>query len=155
MIVTSSISRCVVNDFFIILYNDGLCSDTFSSSVCLISENKLYSPNSFTPNSDNCNDKFYLIGLGDFIDFNLKIYNRWGGDIVFQSGEIIFTDNLSDENTCNDNNPYQEYYKMGEWDGTFNNREEVISGTYVFIATYYTPNESKIQTLVGPIQLIK
>ena len=139
----------------LILYNDGLCSDTFSNSVCLISENKLYAPNSFTPNGDNCNDKFYLIGLGDFIDFNLKIYNRWGGDIVFQSGEIIFTDNLSDENTCNDNNPHQEYYKMGEWDGTFNNREEVLSGTYVFIATYYTPNESKIQTLVGPIQLIK
>ena len=139
----------------LILYNDGLCSDTFSNSVCLISENKLYAPNSFTPNSDNCNDKFYLIGLGDFIDFNLKIYNRWGGDIVFQSGEIIFTDNLSDENTCNDNNPHQEYYKMGEWDGNFNNREEVLSGTYVFIATYYTPNESKIQTLVGPIQLIK
>ena len=139
----------------LVLYNNALCSDTFSSSVCLISENKLFTPNSFTPNGDYCNDKFYLIGLGDFIDFNIKIYKRWGGDIVFESEEVIFTDNLTDENICSDNKPYQEYYKMGEWDGYLNNGEEAISGTYVFIASYFVPNEIKIQSLVGNIILIK
>ncbi|MBT5859208.1 MAG: PKD domain-containing protein [Flavobacteriales bacterium] len=139
----------------LVLYNNGLCSDTFSSSVCLISENKLLAPNSFTPNGDNCNDKFYLSGLGDFIEFNLKIYKRWGGDVVFESEEVMFTDNLMDEDICNDNNPYQEYYKMGSWDGTLKNGEKVLSGAYVFIATYYTPNEYKIQTLIGEIILIR
>ena len=44
---------------------------------------------------------------------------------------------------------------MGEWDGTLTNGEQAISGTYVFIANYYTPNESKIQVLVGNIILIR
>ena len=139
----------------LVLYNNGLCSDTFSSSVCLISENKLLAPNSFTPNGDNCNDKFYLSGLGDFIDFNLKIHKRWGEDVVFESEEVMFTDNLMDENICNNNNPYQEYYKMGSWDGTLNNGEEVIMGTYVFVATYFIPNKPKKQILTGNINLIR
>ena len=139
----------------LVLYNNGGCLDSFTTSVCLISENKLIAPNSFTPDGDYCNDKFYLFGLGDFINFNLKIHKRWGGDVVFESEEIIFTNNLSDENICNDNNPYKEYYKMGEWDGTLTNGEQAISGTYVFIANYYTPNESKIQVLVGNIILIR
>ena len=65
------------------------------------------------------------------------------------------TDNFTDENICNDNNPYQEYYKMGEWDGSLNNGEKAISGTYVFVATYYTINEYQLQTLVGNIILIR
>ena len=67
----------------------------------------------------------------------------------------MFIDNFTDDNICNDNNPYQEYYKMGEWDGFLNNREEAISGTYVFVATYYTTNEYQLQTLVGNIILIR
>jgi len=139
----------------LMLYNNGGCLDSFTTSVCLISENKLFAPNSFTPDGDYCNDKFYLVGLGNFIDFNLKIHKRWGGDVVYESQEIIFTDNLTDENICNDINPLQEYYKIGDWDGTLTNGEEAISGTYVFIANYYTPNESKIQTLTGYISLIR
>ena len=63
-----------------------------------ISDNKLFAPNSFSPNGDNCNDKFYLSGLGDFIDFNLKVYKRWGGDIVYESEDIGFMDNFTDDN---------------------------------------------------------
>ena len=139
----------------LVLYNDGFCTDSFDITVCLISENKLFAPNIFTPNGDNCNDKFYLSGLGEFIEFNLKIYKRWGGDIIFESDEIIFIDNFTDENICNDNNPYQEYYKMGEWDGFLNNGEEAISGNYVFLATYYTTNEYQLQTLIGNIILVR
>jgi len=139
----------------LVLYNNGLCSDSFSTSVCIVSENKLFAPNTFTPNGDKCNDNFYLIGLGDFIDFNLKIYKRWGGDIVFESEEILFVDNITDGNMCNDNNPYQEYYNMGTWNGILDNGEEAISGNYVFIATYFVPNKLKIQTSVGNITLVR
>ena len=135
--------------------NKGLCKDSFSTSVCLISENKLFAPNIFTPNGDNCNDKFYLSGLGEFIEFNLKIYNRWGGDIVFESEEVVFTDIYSDFNTCNDNNPFKEYYKMGSWNGELQDGNKTELGVYVFIATYFIPNENKKQTLVGNIILIR
>ena len=139
----------------LILENKGLCKDSSSTSVCLISENKLLYPDIITPNGDNCNDDFYLSGLGEFIDFNLKIYNRWGVDIIFESEEKILTDNFTDENICNDNNPYQEYYKMGEWDGFLNNGEEAISGVYVFVVTYYIPNEHQLQTESGNIVLVR
>ena len=141
--------------FYLIASDINNCSDTALHQVWVNDEYYIYIPNSFTPDGNNCNDKFYLTGLGDFIDFNLKIYKRWGGDIVFESEEIIFIDNFTDENICNDNNPYQEYYKMGEWDGSLNNGEKAISGTYVFVATYYTTNEYQLQTLVGNIMLIR
>ena len=76
-------------------------------------------------------------------------------DIIFESEEIILTDNFTDENICNDNNPYQEYYKMGEWDGSLNNGEEAISGVYVFVVTYYIPNEHQLQTESGNIVLVR
>ena len=144
-------------DFIVqlILINNGLCSDTFTSNVCVIAENKLYAPNSFTPDGDNCNDEFYLSGLGKFEEFNIKIYNRWGGDIIFESEEIIFTDNLTDDNDCNDNNPFNEYYKMGKWNGKTKAGNNLEVGTYAFIATYITPYDDKEQIIKGNIILIK
>jgi len=75
--------------------------------------------------------------------------------MVFESEEIIFTDNYTDQNICNDENPFQEYYKMGEWDGFLNNGKEAVSGTYVFISTYYAPNNYKLQRRIGSIILLK
>ena len=142
-------------DVSLVLVNNALCSDTFITSVCVIPESKIFAPNSFTPNGDNCNDNFYLTGLGDFIDFSIKIYKRWGGDVVYESADMIYLDNFSDNNICNDKNLYQEYYKMGEWDGKLENGEEAVQGTYVFMATYYLPNDNKPQYLVGNILLIR
>ena len=96
-----------------------------------------------------------MIGLGDFIDFSIKIYKRWGGDVIYESGDVIYLDNFSDNNICNDNNLYQEYYKMGEWDGKLENGEEAVEGTYVFVKTYYLPNNNKLQYKVGNILLIR
>ena len=57
------------------------------------------------------------------MDFNIKIYKRWGGDVIYESADVIYLDNFSDNNICNDNH-YQEYYKLGEWDGKLENGEE-------------------------------
>ena len=139
----------------LVLVNNGNCVDSLIDSVCVISDNKLYAPNSFTPDGDNCNDVFYVSGLGYFQEFNIKIYNRWGGDLLFESDEIVLTDIYSDENICNDNNPYQEYYQMGRWDGTLQNGERCISGLYVFIVEYLLPGQYKKDKMVGRILLIK
>ena len=136
------------------LENNGMCKDSFSTFICIIPENKLFFPNSFTPDGDNCNDEFYLSGLGDFLDFNLEIYNRWG-EMVFESNEVIFTDNYTDQDICNDENPFQEYYKMGYWNGKLFNEEDAKEGVYVFLATYYTPNDYKIKSSKGNIILIR
>jgi flagellar hook assembly protein FlgD len=44
---------------------------------------------------------------------------------------------------------------MGEWDGSLNNGEEAISGVYVFVVTYYIPNEHQLQTESGNIVLVR
>ena len=62
--------------------------DTFITSVCVIPESKIFKPKFIYTNGDNCNDNFYLTGLGDFIDFSIKIYKRWGGDVVYESAWI-------------------------------------------------------------------
>ena len=136
------------------LINKGQCIDTFSQEVCIISENKLYTPNIFTPDGDNCNDEFYISGLGIFENFNINIYNRWGGDPIFESNEILQTNTFEDNNLCNDNNTYVEYYKMGSWDGKINGKEAML-GTYSFIATYDTPNQEEKERIKGYIILMR
>ena len=68
------------------LENKGLCKDSFSASVCLISENKLFIPNIFTPNGDDHNELFEIYGL-NIRTFSMIITNRWG-DLVFQTDDI-------------------------------------------------------------------
>ncbi len=49
---------------------------------------KLVAPNAFTPNDDGVNDFFYLSITGEceVLQFELKIYDRWGR-LVFQGDE--------------------------------------------------------------------
>ena len=137
----------------LILVNKGGCMDSSEIDVCIISENKVFAPNIFTPDGDNCNDEFYLTGLGYFTDFNIKIYNRWGGDVLFESSEKVWTDIYSDLNNCNDVNSYQEYYKMGSWDGRLDDGSEAALGVYVFLSTYKSGGKNYV--VKGPIILMR
>lgn len=137
------------------LVNEGGCTDSFSIDVCVYPENKLYVPNSFTPNSDQCNDEFFVKGIGDFHSFNIKIYKRWGGDILFESDEIILTDNYSDGNVCSVQQELHEYYKMGSWNGDIENGIEAFSGVYGYVVEYKRLEDSDIETLAGTVMLIR
>ena len=105
----------------LVLINNGNCTDASSLMVCIFPDNKIFVPNSFTPNLDRCNDEFFVKGVGGFYEFNIKIHKRWGGDIVFESDEIILTDSYSDGNLCNIQQELYSYYKMGTWDGKLEN----------------------------------
>jgi len=67
----------------------------------------LYIPNVFSPNGDNQNDEFAILG-GDVQSMELKIFNRWG--------ELIFESNNQE---------------IG-WDGTTFGREIALPGVYVY-----------------------
>ena len=54
------------------LENIGGCSDSINSLICILPDFNLYVPNSFTPNTDKCNDEFYVKGVGDFIHLIYK-----------------------------------------------------------------------------------
>ncbi len=64
--------------------NDGGCtaSDDITVNV-LCNKGNLFVPNSFSPNGDGMNDKFYPSGTGINRIKTLRVFNRWG-EIVFE-----------------------------------------------------------------------
>ncbi len=59
--------------------NDGGCTARETVTVRVICNNgNLFIPNTFSPNTDGRNDRFYPRGTGISSIKSLKIYNRWG-----------------------------------------------------------------------------
>jgi len=139
----------------LVLINNGNCTDTSSLTVCIFPDNKIFVPNSFTPNLDRCNDEFFVKGVGGFYEFNIKIHKRWGGDIVFESDEIILTDSYSDGNFCNIQQALYSYYKMGTWEGKLENGVDAPAGVYAYVIEYKQLANSSTEKIVGTITLIR
>jgi gliding motility-associated-like protein len=70
----------------LITTSDQGCIDTTFRYVRIKEDFGIYIPNAFTPNNDNVNDFFTILGLG-IKDFEMFIYDRWGIQI-FNSSEI-------------------------------------------------------------------
>jgi gliding motility-associated-like protein len=66
--------------------NKGCSSDTASIRVLANACQRLYVPNTFTPNGDGINDVFRLSGAGIY-ESRLVIYNRWGYP-VFETTDL-------------------------------------------------------------------
>ncbi|MDC0204271.1 gliding motility-associated C-terminal domain-containing protein [Flavobacteriales bacterium] len=143
--------------FNVILYleNIGGCKDSTNHILCIIPDNKLYAPSSFTPNFDNCNDEFYIKGVGGFYEFNIKLHNRWGGEIIFESDEIIITNQVEDGNSCNTITNYDSYYKMGSWNGVMINGLDAPSGVYPYIINYMQSSSGIMQKMIGYVVLVR
>ena len=71
----------------------------------------LYMPNSFTPNDDGLNDRFFVTSACQLSEYRMMIYNRWG--------ELIFESDNPDIS----------------WDGRFKS-EYCATGIYVFDLSY-------------------
>lgn len=78
------------------------CTADDSVNIRLFCDNsQLFIPNTFTPNNDGKNDRFYPRGQGVSIVKSFRIYNRWG-ELLFERSDI----KLNDESNA--------------WDGTYN-----------------------------------
>ena len=67
--------------------NDGNKQQSVSNIICIPFHAIIWLPNAFTPNGDGVNDIFKPLGLQiKFI--TLVIYNRWGGKMFEDSGDI-------------------------------------------------------------------
>jgi len=92
-----------------------------------------YIPNAFTPNNDGNNDIFEVYSNCFLSNYNLKIFDRWGG-ILFETDDV----------------------NKG-WDGTTQG-QELKNGVYVWILTYDAPNEKGVMEKFvssGSLTLIK
>ncbi|MCB9187197.1 MAG: gliding motility-associated C-terminal domain-containing protein [Flavobacteriales bacterium] len=116
-----------------------ICDD-FCQNVCdtawivikVIDEIPLFIPSGFSPNGDDINDMFEILGLHKFPNHQLVILNRWG-DVVYESA------------------PY-----LNDWHGQTPNAklrftgDEVVDGTYFYVFYPYG-NEKDIRR--GTIEL--
>lgn len=123
-----------VNDtgkYFVIVKGEGGCIAKDSVRVLPRCPTVVHIPNSFTPNTDNLNQTFKVLG-NDFITFHLEIYNRWG--------ERVFATDNPEEG----------------WDGTYKGTP-APEGVYLYIFSYkgYDKNSLIVKTLKGNITLLR
>jgi gliding motility-associated-like protein len=74
--------------------------DTVSLFVSCNSAGQVFIPNTFTPNGDGVNDRFFISAIGLQKIVYMRVYNRWG-QLIFEADNIA------------PNNP------AAGWDGTF------------------------------------
>jgi len=72
-----------------------------------------------SPNRDNINDVFYISGIEEFPQSELRIFNRWG-NLVYQATN------------------YQN-----DWTGTWKNNQELPDGTYFYQLDLNEPNDDR------------
>ena len=87
-----------------------LCLDTAWNEVTINSEFTFYVPNAFTPNGDGKNDFFFASGF-DIRDFEIFIFNRWGGK-VFEGNKLNSKWNGKQDNTGLDSPEGVYVYKI-------------------------------------------
>lgn len=97
-------------------------------SINIVSGCGIFIPNAFTPNNDGLNDLFEINGQ-DLVSFEIKIFNRWG-QMVFFNTDI-----------------------NESWDGTFKEAYQE-TGTYVYFARAQS-GSGKEYFLKGNILLIR
>ena len=101
-----------------ILSNNSLPS-TLSNIVRIFRPSLTLSPQIFTPNGDNQNDKFIV--RGKFIKkLKMSIYDRWGNVIFYDEMDGYPIENNQNESTV-----------IG-WDGVMNNGNKAAEGNYAF-----------------------
>jgi gliding motility-associated-like protein len=129
--IQSPIANPSVTTIFTVIASNYTCAivDSVQVQVNILNANTAYIPNAFTPNYDNVNDCFRIPNGGAFVEFNLRIYNRYG-QLVYSS-----TDPLD----C--------------WDGTHNGWENTEMGSYYYILSGRT-NCDKVESK-GDITLIR
>ncbi|WP_108424620.1 gliding motility-associated C-terminal domain-containing protein [Flagellimonas amoyensis] len=84
--------------------------------------------NGITPNGDGSNDYFLVLGIENYPDNQLKIYNRWGV-LVYESEQYGQGTNL--------------FYGISEGRATFQKDKQLPSGTYFYILTFTGENPGK------------
>ncbi len=90
---------------------------------------KTFIANAFTPNGDNKNDEFGLLGNCQFTSYNLQIYDRWGR-LLFESNQL-----------------------KQRWNGKMSNGQALPPGVYGYVFRYRNANENVVDR--GTVLLLR
>lgn len=111
------------------------CVDTDVITLFVVSEDKIFAPNVFSPNGDNRNDFFFLSAGTDVERIeDLKIYDRWG-TMVFEQAEATPNDPTTG------------------WDGSFEGTP-LNPAVFVYRAVVIYKN-GRSEEIVGDVALIR
>lgn len=94
----------------------------------------IFIPNTFSPNNDGVNDKFYVRGNGLFSIKSFRIFNRWG--------QLVYSKQDASPNIATDG-----------WDGTYNG-QKLSSDVYVYMIEVLCVNKTIIP-VKGNITLLR
>jgi gliding motility-associated-like protein len=85
----------------------------------LVTDFEFFIPNAFSPNGDNINDYFEIIGIGEYEGNSIEIINRWGNKVYEAKNYGISTTPRFWDGKSNTG------FRLGD--------EELPSGTYFYI----------------------
>jgi gliding motility-associated-like protein len=118
--------------FQLTVSNNQGCSDYISSVLTILEDAAIYIPNSFSPDGNNFNNTFQVVGRNiSPIFFELSIYNRWG-ELIFLSKDL----------------------NVG-WDGAVTDQGIAPVGVYTYHVSYRFTNQEKNQTITGHLNLLR
>jgi gliding motility-associated-like protein len=111
------------------------CVSSRNLTLVVVCNNKnFFIPNTFSPNNDGSNDRFYPRGTGLNLIQALRIFNRWG-ELVFEKRNFPANDALSG------------------WDGTYKGKP-AATDTYIYMIDIICEN-ANIITYKGNVTLIR
>ena len=118
--------------FQLTVSNNQGCSDNISSVLTILEDASIYIPNTFSPDGNNFNNTFQVVGRNiSPIFFELSIYNRWG-ELIFLSKDL----------------------NVG-WDGAVTDQGIAPVGVYTYQVSYRFTNQKKNQTITGHLNLLR
>jgi len=121
--------------YTVVAANDGACITRAQIAVTVVCNgSNIFVPNTFSPNGDGVNEKFYPQGTGLYNIKSFRVFNRWG-QLVFEKLNIAA------------NNP------ADGWDGTFKG-QKLMPDVFVYIIEVMCVNNT-IVPVKGNITLIR
>jgi gliding motility-associated-like protein len=118
--------------FQLTVSNNQGCTDNATSVLTILEDAAIYIPNSFSPDGDNFNNIFQVVGRNiDPEFFELTIFNRWG-ELIFLSKDL----------------------NVG-WDGSVNTYGPAPIGVYTYKVSFRFANQDDNQTITGHLNLLR
>ena len=74
----------VGDNIFVLSASIGSCAT--ASDTMVVHVNDIFIPQGYSPNGDGVNDVFEITGIGTFPDCDLKVFNRWGAEVIGTHG---------------------------------------------------------------------
>lgn len=113
------------------VFDENGCADTSEQLILVRGDLYYYIPNTFTPDENNLNDRWYPRGVGfETSSFRMTIFDRWS-EIIYSGGETDFG-----------------------WDGRDRNGQPCQAGVYVYKITM-EGYEGRLPIFIGKVQLIR